>query len=85
MTYTPFFKSDSAIFTAGVASPTGPGPADHASPAQAGAAPGAGIRDEGFGFETMFMAVAEDGKPLDVAGIRGYYESIGESVLVGVV
>jgi DAK2 domain fusion protein YloV len=53
-----------------------------ASPAHAGAAPGAGMRDEGFGFETMFMAVADEGKPLDVDGIRGYYESIGESVLV---
>jgi dihydroxyacetone kinase-like predicted kinase len=40
------------------------------------------MRDEGFGFETMFMAVAEDGKPLDVDGIRAFYESIGESVLV---
>jgi fatty acid kinase len=53
-----------------------------ASPAHAGAAPGAGMRDEGFGFETMFMAMADEGKPLDVDGIRGYYESIGESVLV---
>ena len=53
-----------------------------ASPAHAGAAPGAGMRDEGFGFETMFMAVADEGRPLDVDGIRGYYESIGESVLV---
>jgi uncharacterized protein len=53
-----------------------------ASPAHAGAAPGAGMRDVGFGFETMFMAMAEDGKPLDVDGIRDYYESIGESVLV---
>ena len=56
--------------------------ASGASPAHAGAAPGAGMRDEGFGFETMFMAVAEEGKPLDVDGIRGYYQSIGESVLV---
>ena len=40
------------------------------------------MRDEGFGFETMFMAMAEPGKPLDVDGIRDYYESIGESVLV---
>jgi dihydroxyacetone kinase-like predicted kinase len=40
------------------------------------------MRDEGFGFETMFMAMAEDGKPLDVDGIRDYFESIGESVLV---
>jgi DAK2 domain fusion protein YloV len=54
----------------------------HASPALTGAAPGAGMRDEGFGFETMFMAVAADGKPLDVDGIRAHYESIGESVLV---
>lgn len=46
-----------------------------------GAPPGAGLRDEGFGFETMFMAMAAD-KPLDVDGIRAYYESIGESVLV---
>ena len=53
-----------------------------ASPAHAGAAPGAGMRDEGFGFETMFMAVADEGRPLDVDGIRGHYESIGESVLV---
>jgi uncharacterized protein len=57
-------------------------PAAGASPAHAGAAPGAGMRDEGFGFETMFMAVADEGMPLDVDGIRGYYESIGESVLV---
>jgi uncharacterized protein len=53
-----------------------------ASPALSGAAAGAGMRDEGFGFETMFMAVAEDGKPFDVEGIRAFYESIGESVLV---
>ena len=52
------------------------------SAAHEGAPPGAGMRDEGFGFETMFMAVAEEGKPLDVDGIRTYYESIGESVLV---
>jgi dihydroxyacetone kinase-like predicted kinase len=30
----------------------------------------------------MFMAVATADKPLDVDGIRSYYESIGESVLV---
>jgi DAK2 domain fusion protein YloV len=47
-----------------------------------GAAPGAGIRDEGFGFETMFMAVATPDTPLDVDGIRAHFESIGESVLV---
>src|SRR4029453_13698537 len=44
--------------------------------------PGAGMRDEGFGFETMFMAVATPEAPLDVDGIRSYYESIGETVLV---
>ena len=53
-----------------------------ASPARAGALAGAGMRDEGFGFETMFLAQAAPGKTLDVDGIRGYYESIGESVLV---
>ena len=47
-----------------------------------GAPPGAGMRDEGFGFETMFMAVAGPDKPLDVNAIRAHYESIGESVLV---
>ena len=50
--------------------------------AQRGAPPGAGIRDEGFGFETMFLAQAEPGRPLDVDAIRGHFESIGESVLV---
>ena len=49
---------------------------------QHGAPPGAGMRDEGFGFETMFMAMAAPDKPLDVDGIRAHYESIGESVLV---
>jgi len=52
------------------------------SEAHHGAPPGAGMRDEGFGFETMFLARAEPGKSLDVDGIRAYYESIGESVLV---
>ena len=62
----------------------GVGAAAAAGPAEAhpGAPPGAGMRDEGFGFETMFLAQAEDGKPLDVDAIRAYYESIGESVLV---
>ena len=53
-----------------------------ASPAQQGAPAGAGMRDEGFGFETMFLAQAAPGKSLDVDGIRSYLESIGESVLV---
>ena len=52
------------------------------SAAHAGAPAGAGMRDEGFGFETMFLAQAEPGRPLDVDAIRGYFESIGESVLV---
>ena len=53
-----------------------------ASAGHAGAPPGAGMRDEGFGFETMFLAQAEPGKPLDVDAIRNHFESIGESVLV---
>ena len=53
-----------------------------ASPARQGAPTGAGMRDEGFGFETMFLAQAVAGKALDVDGIRDYFESIGESVLV---
>jgi hypothetical protein len=50
--------------------------------AHEGALPGAGMRDEGFGYETMFLAMAEPDKPLDLDAIRDYYESIGESVLV---
>src|SRR5207253_2222247 len=53
-----------------------------ASAAYQGAPPGAGMRDQGFGFETMFLALAEPGKPLDVDAIRNHFESIGESVLV---
>jgi uncharacterized protein len=53
-----------------------------ASAAHGGAPPGAGMRDEGFGFETMFLAQAEPGRPLDVDAIRAHFESIGESVLV---
>jgi DAK2 domain fusion protein YloV len=53
-----------------------------ASAAHAGAPPGAGLRDEGFGYETMFLAQATPGAKLDVDGIRTYLESIGESVLV---
>lgn len=52
------------------------------SPAYQGAAPGAGMRDEGFGYETMFMVQSAPGSRLDVDGIRSYLESIGESVLV---
>jgi len=50
--------------------------------AHQGAPAGAGMRDEGFGFETMFLAQAEPGKPLDVDAIRTHFESLGESVLV---
>ncbi len=53
-----------------------------ASAAHQGAPPGAGMRDEGFGFETMFLAQAKPGEKFDVDGIRDYFESIGESVLV---
>lgn len=53
-----------------------------ASAPQHGAPPGAGLRDEGFGYETMFLAQASPGSRLDVDGIRSYLESIGESVLV---
>jgi len=66
----------------GAAGVAGSGAVPALTQAQHGAPPGAGMRDEGFGFETMFLARAEPGKPLDVDAIRGYYESIGESVLV---
>jgi fatty acid kinase len=46
------------------------------------AAPGAGMRDEGFGYETMFLLRADAGGSLDVEAIRGHLETIGESVLV---
>jgi DAK2 domain fusion protein YloV len=67
---------------AAAAGPAGAGAAVGVSAAQHGAPPGAGMRDEGFGFETMFLAHAEPGKPLDVDAIRDHFESIGESVLV---
>jgi len=56
--------------------------AGSATAAHQGAPPGAGMRDDGFGFETMFLAQAKPGEQLDVDGIRNYFESIGESVLV---
>jgi uncharacterized protein len=49
---------------------------------QPAAVPGAGMRDEGFGFETMFLAQADPGKTLDIDAIRQHFESMGESVLV---
>src|SRR5829696_6580450 len=50
--------------------------------AHAGAPAGVGLRDEGFGYETMFLAQPAPGAKLDVDAIRTYLESIGESVLV---
>ena len=38
--------------------------------------------DEGFGYETMYLLQARSGERLDVDAIKGYLESIGESVLV---
>ncbi len=38
--------------------------------------------DEGFGYETMFLVLAEGKQSLDVDAIRMHLESIGESVLV---
>jgi DAK2 domain fusion protein YloV len=38
--------------------------------------------DGAFGFETMFLARALPGQPLDVEAIRTHIDSIGESVLV---
>ena len=50
---------------------------------QHGAPPGAGMRDEGFGFETMFLAQAATRRKRSMSTRSGtYYESIGESVLV---
>jgi len=45
-------------------------------------APGGAGEDGGFGYETMFLARARPGETLDVAAIRTYIDSIGESVLV---
>jgi DAK2 domain fusion protein YloV len=67
-----------ALAAAGHGGAAHPGP----SAAHKGAAAGAGLRDEGFGFETMFLAQATPDRPLAVDAIRDYYESIGESVLV---
>ncbi len=38
--------------------------------------------DEGFGYETMYLLQARPGESLDVDALRGFLESIGESVLV---
>jgi hypothetical protein len=54
------------------------------APARVGPAPSTLVAhaDEGFGYETMYLLQAAPGRPLDVDRIRGYLESIGESVLV---
>ena len=38
--------------------------------------------DEGFGYETMYLAHARPGTPIDLDAVRRHLESIGESVLV---
>jgi DAK2 domain fusion protein YloV len=44
---------------------------------------GQGLKGAGaFGFETMFLARALPGQPLDIETIRNHIDSIGESVLV---
>jgi DAK2 domain fusion protein YloV len=66
----------------GIGVGAGAGAAAGASAAHQGPPPGAGMRDEGFGYETMFLAQAKPGEKLDVDGIRSFYQAIGESVLV---
>ena len=72
----PRLPGAAAVAAAGHAGGHGPSAPQHGAP------PGAGDRDEGFGYETMFLAQAAPGAKLDVDGIRTYLESIGESVLV---
>ena len=54
------------------------------SRATGGAKPSALVAhaDEGFGYETMFLLMAEGSRSLDVDAIRIHLETIGESVLV---
>jgi DAK2 domain fusion protein YloV len=52
------------------------------APAQPVTAPQAPGEDGGFGYETMFLARPRAADSLDVAAIRAYMDSIGESVLV---
>ena len=54
------------------------------SRAKPGAKPSALVAhaDEGFGYETMFLLLAEGSRSLDVDAIRIHLETIGESVLV---
>src|SRR5262245_50648711 len=64
----PRMAAAAQLAAAGHASAAGHAPSE----AHHGAPPGAGLRDEGFGFETMFLARAADGKSLDVDGICAY-------------
>jgi DAK2 domain fusion protein YloV len=56
--------------------------------AKVAAGPGQGVSvlvahgDEGFGYETMFLAQARSGERLDPDAIRAHLEALGESVLV---
>jgi DAK2 domain fusion protein YloV len=56
--------------------------------AKVAAGPGGGVSvlvahgDEGFGYETMFLAQARPGERLDPDAIRAHLEALGESVLV---
>ena len=60
-----------------------PGSTRAPAPVAAAAAVVAPAGEDGaFGYETMFLARARTGETLDVDAIRGYMDSIGESVLV---
>ena len=62
----------------------GRAPASHAPAEPAAPRPSVLVAhaDEGFGYETMYLLQARHGESLDVDALRGYLESIGESVLV---
>jgi len=68
--------------------PVGAGIVAAAAVATAGGSPAPGSSvlvahgDEGFGYETMFLAQARPGERLDPDAIRAYLEALGESVLV---
>jgi DAK2 domain fusion protein YloV len=62
--------------------PAAHGAVPHAPGGAHGAPPGAGMREEGFGYETIFLLRARHGESLDVDAIRAHLESIGESVMV---
>jgi DAK2 domain fusion protein YloV len=77
-----FVAGTAPVASAQVAAAAPAVPAHVRAAVAAGAPPGAGLRDEGFGYETMFLARANRGAALDVGAIRDHLESIGESVLV---